>query len=241
MKSSSCGRRRTLFTRLGVVAIGLLGILDLTAAPAVAKTPKGQSTTRNPFAGYVTAPTTISSVTATIKVPALTCAKKTQAVTAAATVYDSSNANFSSAIVYLGCSRRKETLVALAEVNNTTYFPSVDLNTGDTVVLSATCGASGIKVTIDDTATNSSANESAATAETCTQAEAGQGGVLNDNGSSLVSLPTFGAVDFTAAMVNGSALSSVSASEINYFEGKKNVITAGPLTESGTAFTTTQG
>jgi hypothetical protein len=54
-------------------------------------------------------------------------------------------------------------------------------------------------------------------------------------------LPAFGAIDYTNVMIDGSPLSACSPSPVNYYEGKKNQITTGPLTGGGTAFATTEG
>ena len=48
-------------------------------------------------------------------------------------------------------------------------------------------------------------------------------------------------IDFSNVNVNGSSLGSFTPTVSNYYEGRKNVITVGPITDGGTAFVTTQG
>jgi len=158
-----------------------------------------------------------------------------------ATVYDSSGALFSSAMVYLGCSQKHEVTGALAEIDNSYTLPTVTMHPGDIVALSATCGATGVSISIHDQTTSSTGTASSPTAETCTQAEAGDGAVLNGKQTGLVALPPFGMLDYTSVTVNGSALGTFSPALSNYAEGKKNVITTSALTGGGTAFTTTKG
>ena len=54
-------------------------------------------------------------------------------------------------------------------------------------------------------------------------------GVSNEAGTKLLPLPTFGSIDFSDATVNGAPLGDASPAPIavNYFEGKKNVISVG--------------
>lgn len=220
-------------------------MVSLAAVPVSAMTPATKAA-RYPFAGYTTQPTTppttITSAAATVTVPSFSCTKKIAAITAVATVFDPTGSEFSSAGVYIGCSSKTQTLAALADIDNVFTVLTVTITAGDTVALSTTCGPSGISVSIDDETTSSTGTESSATAETCTQAEVGDDGVSNGKArGKTVPLPAFGAIDFTAAMVNGVALGSVPSSAANYNEGKKAVITTGALTAGGTAFVTTQG
>jgi hypothetical protein len=214
----------------------------LLAAPAGASARHTASPRTNhyPFAGYLTSPTTITSSSASVVLPTVSCNKKISAVTATATVFDSSNSSFSSAMAYVGCSSKKESLHALVQIDNAYTEPTVTMNPGDTVSLSVTCGASGISVTVDDVTTSSVGSGSSSTAETCTQAEVGNDAAAFAN-QSIAPLPHFGSMSFTSVMVNGAAIGSISSSPTTFFEGKKNVIDTGALTSGGTAFTTTQG
>lgn len=234
-------RRSHLFAWSGAVGAGILLVVSLTADPAFAGTTSGTlaKAAKYPFAGYITPPTTITSVAATVTLPSFACTRKTTAVAAIATVYDPSGAKFSGAEVYLGCSARKEMLAALSDVDNAFTPLSVSMATGDTVALSASCGPSGISITVDDETTSSTGTNSSSSPETCTQAEAGDDGVSKGTGATVVPLPPFGALDYTGVMVNGSAIGASTPGVANYNEGKKNVITTGPLT-GGTAFTTTK-
>jgi hypothetical protein len=235
--------RSPLVAWLGAVSAGVLLILSLSPDPVSAAPPAKTlpRASKYPFAGYLTSPTTITSASATITLPSLSCARKTQALAAGAIVYSSTGSHFSSADVYIGCSSRKEILAALTDVNNHFKVPTVTMNPGDIVSLSATCGPSGISVTVDDETSMSTATNSSSAPETCTQAEIGDDAAAKDidAGTGIVPLPDFGSLTFTNAMVNGAALGSVPSSATTYSEGKKNMITTGPLT-GGTAFTTTQ-
>jgi hypothetical protein len=235
-----------------LVAVAAIGVVEPTATaashfrsglvgrPSPEPSPLARST-RYPFAGYITAPTTITSAAATIVVPNYTCPKKVAAIAAAAIVYDSTGAQFSSAEVYLGCSRKTIVLTVLTDVNNTYGVQSITIHMGDVVQLSATCGPSGIDVSIDDMTTSSTGSASSSASETCTQAEIGDDGVANQRGTSVVSLPSFGSITYTSATVDGASLGSFNPTAANYFEGKKNVITTGSLTDGGLVFSTTQG
>jgi hypothetical protein len=227
--------------RFGAVGAGALLIMSIVAAPAYAGTTASTlaKASKYPFAGYITPPATATSVAATVTLPSFACTKKMTAVAAIATVYDPTGAKFSGAEVYLACSRRKETLGALADIDNAFTILNVTMASGDTVALSATCGPSGISITVDDETTSSIGTDSSSSAETCTQAEAGDDGVAKGTGSAVVPLPPFGALDYMDVMVNGSAIGSSSPGAANYNEGKKNVITTGALT-GGNAFTTTK-
>jgi hypothetical protein len=220
------------------MSTGVLLILS-AAHPVAAATKMHANPTRYPFAGYITSPTTITSAATTVIVPSFTCTKKLVAVTGDATVYNSSGPGFSSAMVHLGCFRKKELVRAYAQIDNIFSFPTVTMNPGDTVAPSATCGASGIAISIDDTTTGSVGTASSSTPEVCTQAEIGDDAA--SNGKVIVPLPAFGSLAFTNAMVNGAALGSITPTANNLYEGKKNVIMTGVLTSAGTAFTTTQG
>lgn len=220
----------------------LVAVVALASAPATAAAAGLQpKTSRYPFAGYITSPTTITSSSATIVIPTYTCTKKLSAIAAEAVVYDSNGALFSTAEVYVGCSGKTVLLAAITDVDNQDSVPTVTMHAGDTVLLSATCGPSGISVSVDDTTTSSMGSGSSATPETCTQAEIGDDGVVNQKGTAVVPLPSFGSITYTNAMVNGAALGSFGPMQASFFEGKKNVITTGPLTGAGTSFTTTRG
>jgi hypothetical protein len=235
--------RTSIVAMVGAFSAGVVLVLGVVASPGTAwATPLSTPhATKYPFAGYITSPMAVTSSAATVTVPTVACGKKLSAITAAATVYDSTGSEFSSAEVYIGCSSKKERLAAYAEIDNAFTVPTVTINPGDTVELLVTCGSLGISVSIDDETTNSIGTAASTKAESCTQAEAGDDGVTKGHGSALVALPPFGTIDYTGVMVNGAAIGSFSPTATTYSEGKKNVITTGPLTAGGTAFTTTQG
>lgn len=229
------------FLRLAAVSAGVLLSLSLAAEPAGAGAVQTIAhASKYPFAGYITPPTTVTSATATVSPPSFSCAKKFTAVASGVIVFDPTGSKFSGAEVYVACSAKKEMLAAYVDIDNSFTAPTVIINPGDTVVLSVTCGSSGISVSVNDETTSSSGGRSSSTPETCTQAEVGDDAVVKGGRSGLVPLPAFGMLDFSAVMVNGSTLGSFGPTAANYSEGKKNVITTGALT-GGTAFSTTKG
>jgi hypothetical protein len=238
------------FARIGLTTVAMLGLVLMAAEPAsaagatklrVAAVPKLRATNvRYPFAGYITPPATVTSASTTVVLPAVACTKKIAAFAAGAIVYDSSAGTFSGAMVYIGCSSKEQQLTALVEDDNTYTTPTVVLHSGDTVDLSVTCGSSGISVSVDDQTTVSTGTGSSATAETCTQGEVGDDAAAFSN-DSIAPLPPFVSVNFTNAMVNAAAIGLLDPTTATYFEGKKNQIATGALTDGGTAFTTTKG
>jgi len=136
------------WTWFGAIGAGVLFIVSAAdpVAAGAAPTRLYANPSRYPFAGYITSPATITSSAATVVVPSFACSRKLAGMTGDATVYDSSGPGFSSAMVYLGCSRKKELVAAIAQIDNAFSAPTVTMNPGDSVVLSATCGASGIAI-----------------------------------------------------------------------------------------------
>jgi hypothetical protein len=198
--------------------------------------------TKSAFAGYAAATTAVTSETATLTIPTFSCAKKTVVFQAVALVYDANLQDQSGAALDIGCLKRKEFIEALIQLDNNVSAPTATFNGGDNVEFSVTCGSGGESVSIDDTTNSSTVSSSSATANDCTEALVGDLGVLkNSSGTALFALPSFGSLDWTGVTIDAGSIGSLDPLFGNYYEGKKDVITTGSLTDGGTAFTTTQG
>jgi hypothetical protein len=199
--------------------------------------------TRSIFAGYNPLATTLTSVEATVTLPSFTCPKKYEGVGAIVSDFDPTDDNVSGVEADMNCSKKKvASYSAIFVVDGVVSYPTVTINAGDTVVMSISCSSTtGSTVSIDDEITASSTDASSSTPNDCTGADIGDGGFLKGNSSAQAPLPTFSPIDYSSATVNGDPLGSFDPQASNYYAGKKNVIDTGSLTDSGTAFTTTQG
>ncbi len=230
-------RTQAIVSRSVALVGGTTLLLGLAAAPAWAnKTPRSHLATYAPSDTITTA-----SLGASVTLPAFTCKSTQDGIDIQDALYNSDSGQWSSANVGLGCTKEKvgkrRQMVSLFsasfDLEGAYSNPSVTMNAGDTVVLSASCNGGGIEVSVDDSTTHSSA--SVTSADPCTSVDGGIG--LNG----IVKLPTFGAIDFSEVTVNGSPIGAADPVVSNYYEGRKYVITTGALTDDGTAFTTTQG
>jgi hypothetical protein len=204
------------------------------AAVAAKKAPKSAA------AGYVSGVTAVTSFDATLTLPAFTCTAKTDALSAQVAVFDTVDSEPSAAVLALLCTKKKVPFYAAETiVDGAASIADVTLNPGDTVTLSAACGSSGTTMTIDDTTSSTSGQGSSVTASTCSEAFVGDTGFLKGK-KAVEPIPDFNEIDYSSVMVNGSALGSFTTQSIDYFEGRKNLIGASPLTDGGTAFTTDQ-
>jgi hypothetical protein len=233
---------KTRTARTVALVCGALMIVALDAASAGAAVPAAK-TAKSGAAGYIASATTVTSVEATVTLPSFVCSSKTDALSTQVGIFDTTDEEASAAILGLVCSKKKVPIYgAEISVDGVATFPTVTMSAGDTVVMTAACSSvSGSTVTIDDTTSDTSGQNSSATASTCTEGLVGDFGFLKGKGKTVTPLPIFGAIDFSDVMVNGTPLGSISNVSGNYYEGKKNVITTGALTDGGTAFTTTQG
>jgi hypothetical protein len=225
-----------------ILVVGTLLALALDGATAAAAVP-AKKASKSPAAGYIGGATTVTSVSATVTLPTFTCTSKSDALSTQIAVLDTVDDEDSAALLGFVCSKKKVPIYgAEISVDGTATFPVVAMSGGDTVVLSATCSSvSGTTVSIDDTTSDSSGQNSSVTPNTCSEEFVGDIGFLKGAGKAEAPLPAFGAIDFSNVMVNGGPLGALTTASGNYNEGKKNVITTGALTDGGTAFTTTQG
>ncbi len=230
-------RTHTVVSRSVALVGGTALLLGVAASPAWAN-----RTPRSHLATYAPSDTvTVSSVGASVTLPTFTCQSTKDGIDIQDALYNSDSSQWSSANVGLTCTKEKvgkhrQTVALFSssfDLEGVYSYPSITMNPGDTVVMSASCNGDGIGVSVDDTTTHSSA--SVTSADPCGSVDAGIG--LNG----IVKLPTFGAVSFADVMVNGLPIGSTDPAVSNYYEGRKYVITTSPLTDGGTAFTTTQG
>jgi hypothetical protein len=232
------GKRSTL-ARIGAVAAGPLLAIGLVSVPSGAatantKTPKSYLATYN-------ATTSVSSISVTVTLPSYTC-KKSDDVAAYADTEDLNTDTWSGTYVGLACGKKNVPIYSPAlEIDGAYTNPAATMRADDTVVLSTSCGATGTVVTIDDVTSTSSVSTSSASPSDCSAAFVGDIGVQKGAGPKVDNLPRFGSIDFSNVNVNGSSLGSFTPTVSNYYEGKKNIITVGPITDGGTAFVTTQG
>jgi hypothetical protein len=223
---------------VGLVA-GALLVTGLIADPAGAHT---KPPPKSAFAGYQLSSAPVTSTTATFTLPSFRCTKKNAAVTVQLDAYDSLQSAFNYEYLTLGCSKKRVASysASVIVVGTSTTSGTVALDAGDTVVFSISCGATGSTTSIDDVTTASTESASSSTPSTCSEVFVGDYGQPKSP-TKVENLPAFGKVQWTNVMVNGSALGSFSPMATNYYEGKKNVIDAGPLSGGGTAFTNTEG
>lgn len=102
------------------------------------------------------------------------------------------------------------------------------------------CGAGGTVVTIDDTSTHTSVSNTSSSVDDGNAVFVGNIGVLKGSGPKISPLPSFGSVTFSNLDVHGSALGTSSPTTTDYYEGRKNVIHVGTITDWGTSFVNTQ-
>jgi hypothetical protein len=233
----------SILARVGVVATGSLLLAGLVAGSSGAATANTKPA-KSYFAAYYAYPATVSSVQATITLPTYKC-KKTENITAGVGNYDATANAWSSSYVYLGCGKIGHKYGPAygtgLEVDGVTTYPALTMEAGNSIEFIQTCGPSGSVATIDNLTTTESVTASSSNPGSCADAYAGEDGVTGKGPGGQDPLPPFGAVDYTNVMVNGEPIGTFAPVPYNYYEGKKNVITVGPITDGGTAFVTTQG
>ena len=237
--------KHPVLVRAGTLVTGSLLLAGLVAVPVASATAKPATKPSPSFlAEYDAFPATVTSVVATITLPAYTC-KKGENIGPGDGTYDQTNSAFSGPYIYVGCTkvgRKYKPLYGATglEVDGVVTFPTLAMTAGDNVEFTTTCGGSGSFVSIEDLNTSTTVSASSPNPSSCTDASAGDTGVVGTGPGGQARLPKFGAIDFTNVTVNGSPIGSFSPVAENYYEGKKYQIIVGPLTGGGTAFTTTQ-
>jgi hypothetical protein len=230
--------------RFGMALSTVLGVSALVGTQAV-----GASPTKSYLGVYEALNQTVTEFSVGFTVPHYTCTATNDNVAAYANTFDEDNGSqgaFNGGFVQLGCnSKKKPVLTPVLEIDgNYTVASELTIHRRDVVDVTVTCGSSGSEATIDDvTAGNVSQSASSFTASSCNGTFMGNIGVSNEAGTKELPLPKFGSITFGDAQLNGSPLGDASPAPVavNYFEGKKNVITVGPLTDGGSSWVNTQG
>jgi hypothetical protein len=238
--------RRTFARTIRVVSITALAAMGagwiVPAATASASPDKTKA--KSYESAYYAYPDSVTSVQATITLPTYSC-KKGDNLAPGDGDYDNTNAAWSGPYIYMGCTKSGKTYVPSyggtgLDVDGSYTYPSLAMHAGDNVEFTTSCGPSGTVVTIEDLNSSLSVSASSPNPSSCTSAYAGDVGVIGKGPGGQTKLPTFGAIDYSDVTVNGSPIGTFSPVADNYYEGKKNVITTGPITDGGTAFATTQ-
>jgi hypothetical protein len=179
----------------------------------------------------------VTTVTATVTLPTITCVKKRPAVDV--TLQLTGNGE-DDAGVGMGCLKVRHTpglvrtyvpFVAANFVSPTTG--SVNPMPGDTITMTLTCSPAGQSATLDDV-TSSEVLASTSTAPPSIPCDY----LLVGSGAGNSGLPEMNSFAWTGVTVNGAPLSSVPLSASNWFWTlRKATLTTSPLTIGGTAFT----
>jgi hypothetical protein len=230
--------------RLGMALGAMVGFSALVGTQAV-----GASQAKSYLGVYEALNQAVTEFSVGFTVPHYTCTATNDNLAAYANTFDQDNGSqgaFNGGFVQLGCtSKKKPALTPVLEIDgNYTVASDLTVHRGDVIDVTATCGASGSEATIDDvTEGNVSQSATSFTASSCNGTFMGNIGVSNEAGTKELPLPSFHSITFGDAQVNGSPLGDASPAPaaVNYFEGKKNVITVGPLTDGGSSWVNTQG
>jgi hypothetical protein len=229
--------------RIGVALSATVGFSALLGAQAV-----GASPTRSYLGVYEALNQTATSVSVGFTVPHYKCTSAKEVVDVYTNTYDETVGGpdaFDGGFVQLGCnSKEKAVIGAAAEVDGSyTVLSALTIHRKDVVDFTVTCGASGGAATVLDVTSGQSGSAPTPTGSSCNGVFMGNIGVSNEAGTAILPLPSFGSITFGDASLNDAPLGDASPAPtaVNYFEGKKNVITVGPLTEGGSAFVNTQG
>ena len=234
-----------MVARVAVAVAGSVVLVGLVAAPSGASATRREPPPKVNFAGYTdTADATTNSVQATVSVPSYTC-KKGENVTPGVGAFDSTNNAFTSAYMYLSCAKIGKKYgpslgVVADEIDNVTTYDNLAISVGDAIQFTQSCGPSGTTVTVEDLNTSASFTQSSSTPSSCEGGNVGDTAVEGKSPKKVTPLPKFGSTDYSAATINGDPLSTSDPTVSNYYEGKKDQITTGPLTDGGTAFVLTQ-
>jgi hypothetical protein len=228
-------RRRILATTAAALAASFL-FLGLAAVPAGAKT----KPTDSDLGIYEAANIAVSTLGAQATIPSYSC-KKADQVAVYDDTYDEDASSFSGVYVDLACGTHNVPAPSVSlEIDGAYDYPTITITPGDNVSMSVTCGPTGTMVSLYDATSGKTASEPSSAASDCNGAFVGNIGVTKGAGPKLSPLPDFGSVTFTNVNVNDAAIGTYSTATTNYYEGKKDQIDVGPLTDSGTSFTNTQ-
>lgn len=230
--------------RVALVAAGSVLVVGMASAPASAAPTHTKPPQKSYYGGYAQTTGTASSVQATIVLPTYTC-KKGDNLGPGIQAFDNTANAWDQEFIYLGCSKTGKKYEPSyggtgIEIDGVYIFPDLVMSAGDSIEFTTTCGPTGTVSTIEDLNSSQSVSNSSTAASSCTSGGAGDLGIAGKGTGGQSNLPTFGAIDYTNVTVNGVGIGATSPVATNYYEGKKNEITTGALTDDGTAFTTTQ-
>jgi hypothetical protein len=233
-------KKRTL--EAAACAAGGALLLTLVAAPAGASgMPRPPRSNFAGFSGNVAAG--ITTETATVILPTITCVKKTS-LDVQLTI---SSAADDGAAVIMSCSKGPHvhglvlTYVPVVVVGGSMpSTASVNPMPGDTITMTLNCSSSANSVTLDDVTSGETVTGTYTgplpLGEPCDFMSVGSVvSNLREHG-----LPEMNSLAWTNVTVNGGPLSSPPLMTSSYFESfRKGTLTTGPLTNGGTAFTET--
>jgi hypothetical protein len=229
--------------RIGVALSATVGFSALLGSQAV-----GASPTKSYLGVYEALNQTVTSVSVGLTVPHYKCTSAKEVVDVYTNTYDETvdtSDSFDGGFVQLGCSSNdKPVITPILEVDGSYSVPSgLTIRRKDVVDVTVTCGASGGTATINDVTSAQSGSVPTPAGSSCNGVFMGNIGVSNEAGTAVLPLPSFGSITFGDASLNDAPLGDASPAPtaVNYFEGKKNVITVGPLTDDGSAWVNTQG
>lgn len=230
---------RSLLARLCVVATGSLVLATLMTTPSGAKAPA-----KSFFGGWGNTTATETSVQATIVLPSYTC-KKGDNLGPGIGAYDNQNSAWNQEFIYMACAKVGKSWEPSygstgIEVDGAYTYPSLAMSAGDSIEFTTTCGPSGTVSTIENLNTTQSVSNSSSSPSSCTDGGAGDLGIQGRGVGGQSNLPAFGSIDYSNVTINALPIGSFSPTTTNYYEGKKNQIDTGALTDGGTAFVTTQ-
>jgi hypothetical protein len=229
--------------RVGVALSATVGFSALLGAQAVGASPQ-----KSYLADWEALNQTVTSFTVGFTVPHYTCTATNDAVDVYANAYDQTSAtsdSFDGGFVELGCNSKKSPVITPAlEVDGVYTNPSgFTIRRKDVLDVTVTCGAAGGTATIDDVTQDQSGSVPTPAGSSCNGVFMGNIGLSNRAGTKLLPLPKFGKITFGDADVNGAPIGDASPAPtaVSYYEGAKNVITVGALTDGGSAWVNTQG
>ncbi len=219
------------------VGVGAPATMVNTAAAAPGSVAKSST-----LAGYLVTKTKvhIRSVSATFKIPTITCKKNESGVgpaviveneprTSAARLYSDSSA------VAVACQNKTPVYESIISVNNVEYPNKyTDLAVGDKVVSTVTIGPRKTVVAFDDVTRKEAETESGRT-RTMTNAWIGATSlaVTSSGSHRAIAIDPFTPIAVTHATVNGGSLASESPTRYNWVVGGTTLVSAGRITHGG--------
>ena len=221
------------------VTIGGALLLGLTASPAGAYgTPKPPKSEIAGYSGNVSGG--VTTVTATVTLPTITCVKKRPAVGVSLQLTGNGQDD---AGVSMSCIKVRHTpnlvrtyvpFVAANFLSPTTG--SVNPMPGDTITMTLTCSPGGQSAALDDV----TSSEVLASTSTVPPAIPCDYLLVSSGAGGRTGIPEMTSFSWSNVTVNGLPLSSIPLTASNWFWTlHKATLTTGPLTNGGTGFTET--